>query len=285
MTFRLSRFTGALAFAAAVCAPAQTPTAGTAAARPGEKGRIVASPKAILDSKEDQAAVERGGRIFIAQCGRCHGNSAKGLDSGPNLIYSLLVLRDENGDLIAPVLRSGRPDRGMPKPDLTEPQISDIVAWLHAQTYAADHRTTYEWLNVVTGDSKKGEAYFNTTGKCGACHSVRGDLAGVGKKYDAFTLQTRWVNPDSAPGPAADRAAVKVTVTLPSGQAFSGRLERISDFDVALRDASGEYRSFTRDGATPKVEIDDPLKAHKEMLRQYKDADIHNVTAYLVTLK
>jgi len=267
MTFRLSRFTGALAFAAAVCASAQTPTAGTAAARPGEKGRIVASPKAILDSKEDQTAVERGGRIFIAQCGRCHGNSAKGLDSGPNLIYSLLVLRDENGDLIAPVLRSGRPDRGMPKPDLTEPQISDIVAWLHAQTYAADHRTTYEWLNVVTGDSKKGEAYFNTTGN------------------DAFTLQTRWVNPDSAPGPAPDRAAVKVTVTLPSGQAFSGRLERISDFDVALRDASGEYRSFTRDGATPKVEIDDPLKAHKEMLRQYKDADIHNVTAYLVTLK
>jgi hypothetical protein len=173
----------------------------------------------------------------------------------------------------------------MPKPDLTETQISDIVAWLHAQTYAADHRTTFEWLNVVTGDPKKGEAYFNTTGKCGACHSVTGDLAGVGKKYDPFTLQLRWVNPGSAPEPASDRAAVKVTVTLPSGQAFSGRLERISDFDVALRDASGEYRSFTRDDAAPKVEIDDPLKAHKEMLRQYKDADIHNVTAYLVNLK
>jgi hypothetical protein len=62
-------------------------------------------------------------------------------------------------------------------------------------------------------------------------------------------------------------------------------LERISDFEVALRDASGEYRSFNRDDAAPKVEIDDPLKAHKEMLRQYKDADIHNVTAYLVTLQ
>jgi hypothetical protein len=207
------------------------------------------------------------------------------MDSGPNLIYSLLTLRDEKGELIAPVLRAGRPDRGMPKPDLTEAQISDIVAWLHAQTYAADHRTTYAWLDVVTGDPRRGEAYFNTTGKCRACHSVTGDLAGVGTKYDPFTLQTRWVNPAFGGETAPERAAVKVRVTLASEQVFSGRLERISDFDVALRDSSGDYRSFTRDGATPKVEIDDPLKAHKEMLHQYSDSDIHDVTAYLVTLK
>jgi cytochrome c oxidase cbb3-type subunit 3 len=263
----------------AVCASAQAP------ARPGEKGRVVASRTAVLGSQEDPDAVERGGNNFTAQCGRCHGNSAKGLDSGPNLIYSLLVLRDEKGELIAPVLRNGRPDRGMPKPDLTEAQISDIVAWLHAQTYAADHRTTYVYLDIVTGDPKKGEAYFNTTGKCGSCHSATGDLAGVGKRYDPFTLQARWVNPGSGAGAASARAAVKVIVTLASGQVFSGRLERISDFDVALRDASAQYYSFTREGVTPKVEIDDPLRAHKEMLRQYKDADIHDVTAYLVSLK
>jgi mono/diheme cytochrome c family protein len=274
---RWINYIAALLIASAVCAPAQP--------RPGEKGRIVASSTAIRDSKEDPAAVERGGRIFTAQCGRCHGNSAKGMDSGPNLIYSLLVLRDEKGDLIAPALRTGRPDAGMPKPDLTEAQISDIVAWLHAQTYAADHRTTYAWLDVVTGDPRAGENYFNTSGKCRGCHSVTGDLARVGNKYDPFTLQTRWVNPSSAPGAASERAAVKVRVTLASGQVFAGRLERISDFEVALRDSSGEYRSFTRDGATPKVEIEDPLKAHKEMLHQYTDADIHNVTAYLATLK
>ena len=272
-----------LLVAVAVYALAQPPS--RPGEKPGQKGRIVASRTAIQDSKEDPAAVDRGGKLFATQCGRCHGNSAKGLDSGPNLIYSLLVLRDEKGVSIAPVLRSGRPDQGMPKPDLTETQISDIVAWLHAQTYAADHRTTYAWLDVVTGDPKKGEAYFNTTGKCAACHSVTGDLAGVGNRLDAFTLQTRWVNPASAPGALSERAAAKVTVTLPSGQTFSGRLERISDFDVALRDPSGEFRSFTRDGSVPKVEITDPLKAHKELLREYRDADIHNVTAYLVTLK
>lgn len=266
----------------AVCARAQAPGAGPP--RAGQKGRIVASRAAILDSKEDPAAVEQGGKLFTTKCGACHGNSAKGLDSGPNLIYSLLVLKDERGDSIAPVLRNGRPDKGMPKPDLTEAQISDIVAWLHAQTYAADHRTTFAWLDVVTGDPKKGEAYFNTTGKCAACHLPTGDLAGIGKKYDPFTLQTSWVNPSSAPG-RSERGATKVKVTLPSGQVFSGTLQRITDFDLALRDAAGEFRSFTREAEMPKVEIEDPLKAHKEMLRTYKDSDIHDVTAYLVTLK
>jgi mono/diheme cytochrome c family protein len=275
MRSRPTSFALALPIAAGICSWAQAP------ARPGDKAGIVATPAAIAGSKENPAAVERGGKIFVAQCGRCHGNSAKGLESGPNLIYSLLVLKDEKGALIAPVLRAGRPDQGMPKPDLTEAQIADIVAWLHAQTYAADHRTTFSYLNVVTGDPKKGEAYF--AAKCAACHSVTGDLAGVAKKYDPFTLQARWVNPSA--GPRSARAASKVKVTLASGQLFSGTLERISDFDVALVDASGQFHSFTREGATPLVEIDDPLKAHKEMIHQYEDAEIHNLTAYLVTLK
>ena len=76
-----------------------------------------------------------------------------------------------------------------------------------------------------------------------------------------------------------------VTVTLASGQVFSGVLENVDDFNVALRDASGEYRSFTRSGGNPKVEIHDPLKDHSELLSKYTDSDIHNVTAYLASLK
>ena len=107
---------------------------------------------AIAGSKEDPKAVDRGGKLFAAHCGGCHGANAKGGPGAPDLIRSVLVLDDEKGILIAPVLREGRPDQGMPKPNLTEPQISDIVAWLHVQTYAADHRTTYTFLDVVTGD-------------------------------------------------------------------------------------------------------------------------------------
>jgi cytochrome c oxidase cbb3-type subunit III len=247
-------------------------------AGPGERGRIVGSANAIAGSKEDPSAADRGGKIFVTQCGQCHGDSAKGRDRGPNLIYSLAVLRDEQGSLIAPILRNGH---GTPEPALTGQQIGDVVAWLHVQIYAAGHRFTYEWLDVVTGDPKKGEAYFNTVGRCNTCHSVTGDLAGLAKRYDPFTLQSRWV----LPTPDSRRAATKVTVTLPSGRSFSGQLDRIDDFSVSLRDSSGEYRSFIREGVTPVVDIDDPLKFHNEMLRQYKDADIHNVTAYLVTLK
>lgn len=247
-----------------------------------------ASAAAIAGSKEDPAAVNRGAKLFATNCGGCHGGNAKGGPGAPDLIRSVLVLDDEKGILIAPVLRQGRPDQGMPKPNLTEPQISDIVAWLHVQTYAADHRTTYTFLDVVTGDPKKGEAYFNSTGTCNTCHSKTGDLKGISKKYEPFALQSRWLQPRSPRGATpsdSPRSAIKVTVTLPSGESVSGTLDHIDDFNVSLYDSSNEYHSFARDGATPKVDIRDPLSAHRELLAHYTDADIHNVTAFLVTLK
>jgi cytochrome c oxidase cbb3-type subunit 3 len=247
-----------------------------------------ASAAAIAGSKENPEAVNRGAKLFAVNCAGCHGATAKGGPGAPDLIRSVLVLDDEKGILIAPVLREGRPDQGMPKPNLTEAQISDIVAWLHVQTYAADHRTTYTFLDVVTGDPKKGQAYFNSTGKCNTCHSVTGDLKGIGKKYEPFALQSKWLQPRSASGatPAdSPRSAIKVTVTLPSGESVSGTLDHIDDFNVSLYDASGDYHSFARNGASPKVEMHDPLKAHRDLLAQYKDTDIHNVTAFLVTLK
>lgn len=259
-----------------------------AQAPPGRGAQPAGPDAAIAGAKEDPAAVERGGKLFATHCGGCHGASAKGGPGAPDLIRSVLVLDDEKGILIAPVLREGRPDQGMPKPNLTEPQISDIVAWLHVQTYAADHRATYTFLDVVTGDAKKGEAYFKAAGKCSTCHSPTGDLAGVGKKYEPFALQSKWLQPRSPRGAMptdSPRSAIKVTVTLPSGESVSGTLDHLDDFNVSLYDSSGEYHSFARDGATPKVVVTDPLKAHRDLLAQYTDADIHNVTAYLVTLK
>src|ERR1051325_11369204 len=155
---------------------------------------------AIAGSKEDPAAVERGGKLYTANCGGCHGATGRGGVGAPDLIRSVIVLTDEKGILIAPILRDGRPDQGMPKPNLTEPQIADIVAWLHVQTYAAGHRTTYAFLDVVTGDAKKGEAYFNGAGGCNKCHSVTGDLKGIGGRFDAMALQQRWLSPRGGGG-------------------------------------------------------------------------------------
>ena len=247
------------------------------------------SAAAISGSGQDPAAFDRGGKVFATYCAGCHGVAGKGGPGAPDLIRSVLVLDDEKGILIAPVIREGRPDKGMPKLPLSEAQIADVVAWLHVRTYSAGHRGTYTYGDVVTGDAHKGEAYFNGAGKCSSCHSVTGDLAGVGKKYDAFSLQARWLQPRSRQrgggSGASAKGVVTVKVTLPNGDTVSGTLDRIDDFSVSLRDSAGQFHSFSRDGDTPKVEVADPLKAHNDLLRQYTDADIHNITSYLVTLK
>lgn len=270
----------ALLAAAASCLWAQEPPASTSNN----------TAAAIAASKQDPAAVERGRKVFATYCAGCHGVAAKGGPGAPDLVRSLLVLDDEKGILIAPVIREGRPDKGMPKLNLTEPQIADVVAWLHVQTYAAGHRTTYEFKDVLTGNAEQGKAYFNGAGGCSSCHSVTGDLAGIAAKMDPISLQSRWLQPRptgrrGASSSHSPRATPTVTVTLPSGETFTGTIDHIDDFTVSLRDSNNQFHSFTRNGDTPKVEVHDPLQAHTDMLRKYTDADIHNVTAYLATLK
>lgn len=257
------------------------------AVNPGGRGAR-GETAAIAGAKEDPAAVDRGAKLYAAHCAGCHGNTARGNPGAPDLVRSMIVLTDEKGILIAPVLRNGRPEQGMPKPNLTEPQIADIIAWLHVQTYAAGHRTTYAFLDVVTGDAKKGEAYFNGAGGCNQCHSPTGDLKGIASRFDPMALQQRWLGPRGGGRGGrggSSRGAMTVKVTLPSGEVVSGTLDRVDDFSVSLRDSSGKFHSFLREGNVPKVEITDPLRVHTELLHKYQDADIHNVTAYLVTLK
>jgi mono/diheme cytochrome c family protein len=240
-----------------------------------------------LDYKDyDAATLERGKTLFVSTCGGCHGSNAKGGENGPDLVRSVQVIDDENGNLIGPIIRGGRQAQGMPKFDLTQAQISDIVAFLHEGVRAAAERGTYKILNIVTGNAKAGEEYFNGAGKCNTCHSPTGDLKGIGAKYDPITLQGRFLMPvGGRPNQRRTSAPIIVTVTLPGGQSVKGTLERIDDFNVSLTDAHGDYHSFVRNGAVPKVDLNDPIKAHYDMLQKYTDADMHNLTAYLVGLK
>jgi cytochrome c oxidase cbb3-type subunit III len=227
----------------------------------------------------------------VATCGFCHGTHAKGGEKGPDLLRSVLVLDDENGKSIGQMILNGRPDKGMPRFAMTPEQISDITNFLHNAISAAAQRDTYKILNIVTGDAKAGQTYFVGAGKCNSCHSVSGDLKGIGSKYEPVSLQDKFLMPRErwsetrSSSSAQNKSAVTVTVTLASGESLSGKLIRIDDFTVALRDSSGQYHSFTRNGDTPGVEVHDPLKVHSDMLMHYTDRDIHNLTAYLVTLK
>jgi cytochrome c oxidase cbb3-type subunit III len=240
----------------------------------------------------DQDAVDRGAQLVVRHCGFCHGSNARGAAGGPDLLRSQLVLEDENGKQLGEFLKVGRPDKGMPKVELTAQETADVATFLHSRIAAAANRSTYKILNILTGDANAGEAFFNGSGKCSTCHSAGGDLKGIGAKYDPVTLQSRLVMPPRGRGAAGRGGAVEpqappvtVTVTVPSGESVSGALVRLTDFDVTLREPSGAMRSWLRDGDTPKVVVTDPLKAHFDMLTRWTDADMHNMTAYLATLK
>lgn len=235
-------------------------------------------------------AAARGQKTFVATCGFCHGTNATGGAQGPNLVRSTMVLHDQGtGKEIGPVIHNGRPEKGMPGfATLTEDQVHDIAQFLLGRTQAAANRMEYTIQNIVTGDPHAGEAYFQA--HCSECHSAAGDLAHIAKKFDPVALEGRFLYPANNPygmGPPPDPRAVKqVTVTLPSGAKYSGVLAHIDDFSVALKDDAGAYRSWVYDDVQGiRVEVHDPLEQHLKLLRQYSDADMHNILAYLETLK
>lgn len=257
----------------------QSPAAGRG--RGGGLGAYPQRPAA------DPATLERGKGLYSVNCAFCHGSDARGGEGGPNLLRSTLVLSDSNGNAIAPVIRDGRPASGMPAFNLTPSQVTDLAAFLHSFPVGGRDIARSAPATIVVGDAASGQKYFQQ--KCASCHAAGGDLKGIASRIaDAKTLQQAWLMPGGRGGrgtPAVAAPVITVTVTPASGQKAEGRLERLDDFLVVLRDSSGAIHSYPRSGAQPKVEIHDPLQPHMDMLTAYTDKDIHDVTAYLVTLK
>jgi cytochrome c oxidase cbb3-type subunit III len=242
----------------------------------------------------DPAAIERGQRLHVQECGFCHGANARGGSGGPDLTRSVLVQDDENGRQLAEFLQVGRPDRGMPRFDMPASQVADLAAFLHSAIYLNANRRLYKILDILVGDPKAGEAYFSGAGRCAGCHSPAGDLKGVGAKYEPVALQGRLllprgriVAPGAAPEPLyAQPTAIRATIATRPGEAASGGLVRMTDFEITIYDsASRAMRSWLRNGDEPKVVLDDPLQAHLDQLPKWTDTDMHNMTAYLASLK
>ena len=232
-------------------------------------------------AKPDQEQVERGRTQFQQSCSFCHGATATGGAEGPSLVRSSLVRHDNDGDLIGAVIREGRSGKGMPAIPLTDSQIADVVAFLHAQVTASDRTSAgrpshdYSLKRLLTGNADAGKKYFYGAGGCASCHSPTGDLAGIARKYAPVDLQSRFLYPEGKPSTA--------TITLHSGEKIKGELIRMDGFDVAIRDADGWHRSWPRNEV--KVQVQDPIAAHIELLSKYTQADVHNLFAYLETLK
>ena len=286
LLIRWAGFAGAI-IVAVVSLPAQNSGVRGGGAGPGGYAYPVRPPG-------DPSTIARGKTTYDTNCSFCHGEDARGgAQGGPNLVRSDVVLRDQSGELVAPVVRNGRPDQGMPKFTLSDAQISDLAAFLHSFGINSRDPARKRPPSIVVGDAKKGEAYFNA--KCASCHSVAGDLKGIGARIsDARTLQQTWLMPVvyGLRGGGANSAfgetnvpPVTVTVTQADGKKVEGRLGRFDDFIVTLTESDGTTRTFQRNEDMPKVEIHDPMGPHKELLRVYTDKDIHDVTAYLVTVK
>lgn len=227
-----------------------------------------------------EAAI-RGQKLFVKSCSFCHGSDATG-GEGPNLILSSVVRHDKDGDLIGQVIREGRPAAGMPPFPMPQNEVADIVAFLHERVKESDRRSAgrpsgaYSLATLLTGNAEAGKAFFYGDGQCSRCHSPTGDLAGIAKKYSPIELEPRFLWPS---------AGVRETALIEtkSGQKVSGELAYEDAFTVAIVDADGWYHSWPRRAV--KVEVKDPLKAHRELLHKYTEADMHNMFAYLETLQ
>jgi cytochrome c oxidase cbb3-type subunit 3 len=214
---------------------------------------------------------------------------------GPNLLRSQVALADLHGELIVPIIHGSRQKMGMPAIGLSDADANAVAAYVRSvigtiQRQGAPPSAAEQAPSILIGNASEGQAYFAT--KCSSCHSVTGDLNKIADRIsDPKKLQNAWLaggtreEEEQPEGTAPTARTVTATVTLPSGEVVEGKLVRVDDFLITLAVADGSQETFHRSGTTPGVVIQDPLKAHRDLLSQYTDQDIHDVTAYLVTLK
>jgi cytochrome c oxidase cbb3-type subunit 3 len=251
----------------------------------------------------DPAVIERGKTLYGTLCRACHGGDLRGGDiGGPNLLRSQLVLADQAGELIGPAVRDGRVPVGggaamPPQPQLAPSDLMAISEYIHSvtrttQAQGGPPRGEPLELNLLVGNARNGEAYFRK--ECASCHSTSGDRAGIGTRVaNIGQLQDSWVGgrravaPGAAPADTA-RRTVRVTVRFADGSTQGGALSRIDDFIVSFTTDDGQYRSYTRRSGTPRiasVQLNDPLAQHRLLWTKLTDKDMHDVTAYLASLK
>ena len=235
--------------------------------------------KPTTESKYAAELVEQGATLFQQRCAFCHGRDAAGGETGPDLTRSRLVASDVDGEKIGAVVRNGRPEKGMPPFEVTEEQVAGLAAFIHTQQKNARSRPGgrkgVDASDLQTGNAEAGKQYFEGAGGCAKCHSPTGDLAGIAHRHQGLELERRMLYPEDAKS--------RVTVTLTSGKTVTGVLAYLDEFTVGLTDDAGSYHSWRIRDVHYKV--DAPVDAHVALFSKYTDADIHNLMAYLQTLR
>ncbi len=291
-------FAAILSFAGSSIAQSTPPASAAPAAnqlppnQPARRGGFVPGQKR---PPGDPAQIAHGKLLYAINCRGCHGADLRGGDmGGPNLLRSQVALSDVNGELIVPIIHGSRQKMGMPAIGLSDPDAYAAAAYVRSviatiQRQGAPPSAGQEVPSILVGNAEEGKAFF--AAKCSGCHSATGDLNGIATRMkDPKRLQDAWLEGgghggDDEPGAAPNAHTVTATIALPSGQTVEGKLMRVDDFLVTVAMADGTEQTFRRNGNTPQVVVHDPLKVHRDLLPQLSDKDIHDVTAYLVTLK
>ncbi|MEO5922648.1 MAG: c-type cytochrome [Bryobacteraceae bacterium] len=261
---------------------AQQPAAGKAKSAQSPASRPL--PPTLTPQTYPAAQVKTGEQKFAGQCGFCHGRDAAGGETGPDLTRSELVASDTRGDKLIPLIKAGRPEEGMPGfKSLSPADLNAMVAFIHAQKTkfegVAGDRRSVDPSDLATGNAEAGQRYFNGAGKCSTCHSPTGDLAGVGTRFKGLALLQRLLYPSGRPAPARPKA----TVTLANGQIVTGPVSSQDEFIIVIGETPETRQTFQKSAV--KFVVDDPITAHFDQLAKYTDADMHNIFAYLDTLK
>ena len=289
---------------AGAAAPSSPVPAGAGRGGRGD-GRGGGREQAVFPAQQrppgDPALIERGKGLYTINCSACHGADLRGGGmGGPNLLRSPVVLMDQQGELILPIVHGERKERGMPALPLQDDDVKAVAEYIHsvlslARGQGAPPDSDAPPPNPIVGDATAGQGYF--AAKCGSCHSPTGDLKGIATANpEGKELQNLWVTgwADGGGGRgrrgrggagAADPRTPTAAITLPSGEKIEGPIVRMDNFLITIRQPDGRQRTIRRDVDRTIVTIKDPLEPHKAMLATLTDKDMRNVTAYLATLK
>lgn len=235
-----------------------------------------------LGPAPDKAAAQRGAPIFQQNCAFCHGPQAHGA-TGSSLITSDVVLGDDHGEHLVPFLKKGLPEKGMPAfATMSDDELKDIAEFVHLQIEEVANRGTYHVLNILVGNAAKGQAYV--TAHCMSCHTPE-TFAHIGNKFRSpEQLQRGWIWPTRPANSEDNSLAITATVKTPDGGTTTGRVTQVSDFRITLVDQAGQTRVIERKPGLD-VQLKDPLSAHQDLIMTLANDDMHNVTAYLESMK
>jgi len=251
----------------------------------------------------DPASHDRGRALWATHCVECHGPQARGSDTGPNIIRTKTANFDRSaaqaGSVLGPFLKKGHPTQSKkPSASFTDAEIGDLANFLRQRVNDTMRGSPIFTVgDILVGNAKAGETYFQGAGGCATCHNATTrNLAGISSRLAPVDLQQRMLFPSAGGGrggggrgapagpPAPNPNAVTVTLTPASGAAMSGVLVEESDFYVTFRDADGQVRVVRRSPGL-KVVKTNPLQAHIDLLDRITDTQIHDLVAYLETMK